>query len=119
MHLKCQACAVAFMLVSVAAGCTPGAGYRVIEHSIVISEYSDDEAQSVAEVRGVASNTGMWPLQNCGVTVTFYDYEGNKLDVSSSSCRELAPGEDWDFKIELRGRQAWSVARYSLSTFTK
>jgi hypothetical protein len=119
VHLKCLAFVVVLVPVALITACTPGAGFQVIEHNIVISEYAADEAQSVAAVSGVARNTGAWPLEGCGVTVIFYDYEGNKLDVSSSSCQKLGPGENWDFKVELKGRPAWRVARYSVSTFTR
>jgi hypothetical protein len=117
VHLGCWACLVGLVLLAVIAGCTPGTGFQVIEHNIVVSEYAADEAQSVAVVRGVARNTGAWPLEGCGVGVTFYDYEGNKLDVCSSSCKRLEAGENCNFKVELKGQGAWKVARYSLSTF--
>ncbi|MCX6001124.1 MAG: FxLYD domain-containing protein [Chloroflexi bacterium] len=101
------------------AGCTSGTGIQVIEHNIVVSEYTTDAAQSVAVVKGVARNTGAWPLEDCGVSVTFYDFEGNKLDVYSSSCKRLEPGEDWNFSVELKGQEAWQVGKYSISTFSK
>ena len=107
------------MLLAGTTGCTAGTGFQVIEHNIVVSEYTADEAQSVAVVRGVARNTGAWPLEDCGVSVTFYDYEGNKLDAYSSSCRRLEPGGNWNFNVELKGQDVWKVARYSLSAFTK
>lgn len=119
VHLKSRACLAVLILVAVIAGCTSGGGFQVIEHNIVISEYAADEAQSVAVVRGVARNTGAWPLEGCGVSVIFYDYEGNKLGVYSGNCQHLEPGENWNFHIELRGREAWKVGRYSLSTFIK
>ena len=119
MRLNYRACLVALMLLAGTTGCTAGTGFQVIEHNIVVSEYTADEAQSVAVVRGVARNTGAFPLEDCGVSVTFYDYEGNKLDVYSSSCRRLEPGENWNFNAELKGQDAWKVARYSLSTFSK
>ena len=119
VRLNYRACLVALMLLAGTTGCTAGTGFQVIEHNIVVSEYTADEAQSIAIVRGVARNTGAWPLEDCGVSVTFYDYEGNKLDVYSSSCRRLEPGENWNFNAELKGQNAWKVARYSLSTFIK
>ncbi len=117
--LECRACLVGLILLSVVAGCTSGTGFQVIEHNIVVSEYTADEAQSVAVVRGMARNTGAWPLEGCGVRVTFYDYEGNKLDELSSSCQRLEPGESCNFSVELKGPGAWKVGKYSLSTFKK
>ena len=117
--LKCRACLAGLMLLAGITGCAAGTSFQVVEHNIVVSEYSSDAAQSVAVVRGVARNTGASPLEGCGVSVTFYDYQGNELDVFSSSCKRLEPGENWNFTVELKGQDAWKVGRYSLSTFSK
>ena len=117
--LKRRACLVALILLAGTTGCADAADFQVIEHNIVVSEYTADVTQSVAVVRGVAANTGAWPLESCGVSVTFYDFAGNKLDECSSSCKRLGPGENWSFNVELKGQQAWKVARYSLSAFSK
>jgi hypothetical protein len=119
VHLKCRACLVGLVMLAGIMGCTDTTGFQVIEHNIVVSEYMADAEQSVAAVRGVATNSGAWPLEGCGVSVTFYDLAANKLDVYSSSCKRLGPGENWSFNVELKGQQAWKVARYSLSTFNK
>ena len=117
--LKYKACLVGLIALAGIAGCAGATGFQIIEHNIVVSEYTTDAAQSVAVVRGVAANTGAWPLEGCGVSVIFYDFAGNKLDECSSSCNRLGPGENWSFNIELKGQQAWKVARYSLSAFSK
>ena len=119
VRLKCRHCLVALMLLAGTIGCTAATDFQVIEHNIVVSEYTADVSQSVAVVRGVARNTGVRPLDGCGVSVTFYDYDGNKLDVYSSNCKRLEPGENWNFNVELKGQEAWKVGRYSLSTFIK
>ena len=119
VRLNYRAYLVALMLLAGTTGCTAGTGFQVIEHNIVVSEYTADEAKSVAVVRGVARNTGAWSLEDCGVSVTFYDYEGNKLDVCSSSCKRLEPGENWNFNIDLKGQAAWKVGKYSITTFSK
>ena len=119
VRFKCRACLVGLVLLAGITGCTAGTGFQVIEHNIIVSEYTTDAAQSVAVVKGIARNTGAWPLEDCGVSVTFYDFEGNKLDVYSSSCRRLEPGETWNFSVDLRGQEAWKVGKYSISTFSK
>ena len=117
--LKYRACLLGLVLFAGITGCTTGTGLQVIQHSIVVSEYTTDAAQSVAVVKGVATNTGAWPLEDCGVSVTFYDSAGNKLDVDTSTCKHLEPGENWNFNVELKGQEAWKVGRYSISTFSK
>lgn len=117
--LKFKACLVGLITLAGFSGCTGATGFQVIEHNIVVSEYTTDVTQSVAVVRGVAANTGSWPFEDVGVSVTFYDFAGNKLDVFSSTCKRLGPGENWNFSVELKGQQAWKVARYSLAAFSK
>ena len=117
--LKYRVCLLGVLLLAGITGCTAGTGFQVIEHNIVVSEYTNDVAQSVAVVKGVATNTGAWPLEDCGVSVTFYDFAGNKLDIYSSTCKHLEPGENWNFNVELKGQEAWKVGRYSLATFSK
>ena len=117
--LKYRACLLGLVLLASITECTTGTGLQVIQRSIVVSEYTTDAEQSVAVVKGVATNTGAWPLEDCGVSVTFYDFEGNKLDICSSSCRRLEPGENWNFSVELKGQEAWQVGKYSISTFSK
>lgn len=119
MPLKYRACLIGIITLAGITGCAGVTGFRVIEHNIVVSEYTADAAQSVAVVRGVAANTGAWPLESCVVGVTFYDFAGNKLDECSTSRKGLGPGENWSFNLELKGQQAWKVARYSLSAFSK
>jgi len=119
VRLKYRACLIGLILIAGITGCATGTGFQVIEHNIIVSEYTADVAQSVAVVKGVATNTGAWPVEDCGVRVTFYDFEGNKLNVYSSSCKHLEPGENWSFYVELKGREAWKVGKYSLTTFSK
>lgn len=119
VHLKHLACLVGLMLLADFTGCASGTGFQVIEHNIIVSEYAASEAQSIAVVKGVAQNTGAWPLEDCGVSVTFYDYQGNKLGVYSSSRKRLEPGENWDFTVEFKGQEVWKVARYTISAFNK
>ncbi|MFA5079883.1 MAG: FxLYD domain-containing protein, partial [Dehalococcoidia bacterium] len=74
-----------------------------------------DVAQSSATVEGQAQNMLAWPLDNCKICVTFYDYAGNSLGVYSDSIGRFEPGKVWSFKIALRGNDAWKVARYDIT----
>lgn len=119
MRLSYWPCLAALLLISVYTGCNAETSFHVLEHNIIVSEFVSDATQSSALVKGVAKNTGAWPVEECGVSVTFYDYQGNTLGVCSSICRRLEPGESWNFKVELKGQDAWKVGKYSLSTFRK
>jgi hypothetical protein len=119
VRLSYWPCLAALLLLSVFTGCNVGTSFHVLEHNIIVSEYVADAAQSNALVKGVAKNIGPWLVEECGVSVTFYDYRGNTLAVRSSSCKRLEPGQSWNFTVELKGQDAWKVGNYSLSAFSK
>jgi hypothetical protein len=102
-----------------AAACITGNELQVTEHSIVVQEYTGDVTQSSAVVSGIARNAGNWNIRDGRVSVSFYDYKGNVLGVISDSKPLIGPGETWNFKIELTGKSAWSVARYAITTSNK
>jgi S-adenosylhomocysteine hydrolase len=102
-----------------AMACIAGNELQVMEHHIIVQEYSGDMTQSSAVVSGTAGNTGNWNIRDCKVSVSFYDYKGNVLAVISDGRPVLGPGETWGFKIELTGKSAWSVARYSITSSNK
>ena len=70
----------ALLLVSsIFVACSPDAQLQVLQHNITINEFTADAAQSVATVKGVIKNQGIWPVQNCTVIADFYDYQGYKI----------------------------------------
>lgn len=103
-------------MLMMALACISGNELQVVEHRIAVQEYTGDITQSSAVVSGVAINTGRWNIRDCKVLVSFYDYSGNVLGVMSDSKPLLGPGESWAFKIVLKGKDAWNVARYSIAT---
>lgn len=107
------------ILIMTAAACIAGNELQVREHHIVVQEYTGDTIQSSAVVSGVAVNTGRWNIRDGRVIVSFYDYKGNVLGVNSDNKSLLGPGESWGFKVELKGRDAWNVARYEITTSNK
>ncbi len=112
--------AIALCATVVTSGaCISGNELQVTEHHIVVQEYTGDTTQSSALVRGTARNTGRWNIRDCRVSVSFYDYKGNVLGVLTDSKPLLSPSESWSFRIELKGKDAWNVARYSLTTSNK
>lgn len=104
-----------FFLIATA-GCSTGSELQVTEHKINVEEFTGDVTQSSAVVSGTARNTGGWAIKDGRVSVSFYDYKGNVLGVISDSRPVLEPGEAWNFRIGLKGKDAWRVARYNIST---
>ena len=102
-----------------AVACITGNELQVMEHNIVVQEYTGDVTQSSAVVSGTATNMGNWNIRDGKVSVSFYDYKGNVLGVISDSKPIITPGETWNFRIELKGKSAWSVARYTINTSNK
>ncbi len=95
--------------------CSPHTAVKVIKHNIQVSEFTADVTQSSATVEGQARNTLLWPVDECRICVTFYDYEGKSLGTFSNSLKRLEPGRVWNFRVALNGSDAWKVARYDIS----
>ena len=104
---------------SVFVACSTDSQLQVLQHNITINEFTADAAQSVATVKGVVKNQGIWPAQNCMVIADFYDYRGYKIGTYTDTFQKLEPGQTCGFKIELKGPEAWKVAMYSLSVVSK
>jgi len=110
----------ALLLVSALfVACSPESQLQVLQHNITINEFTADAAKSVAIVKGVVKNQGIWPVQNCMVIADFYDYKGYKIGTYTDTLQRLEPGQASDFKIELRGSEAWKVATCSVSVVSK
>ena len=104
-----------FILLLCLPACSPVNAVKIIKHDIVVAEFTADASQSTATVEGQAQNTLLWPLDNCKICVTFYDYAGNSLGLFSDSIQRLEPGQVWSFSVALTGSDAWKVARYDIS----
>jgi hypothetical protein len=104
---------------SVFVACSPGSHLQVLQHNITVNEFTADAAQSVATVTGIVKNQGIWPVQSCTVIADFYDYKGYKIGTYSDTLQRLEPGQTCDFKVELKGTEAWKVATYSVSVVGK
>jgi hypothetical protein len=106
---------LSLILIPCLHACSPLTAVKVIKHDITVAEFTADVTQSAAIVEGQAQNTLLWPLSECRICVTFYDYEGNSLGIFSDSVKRLEPGQLWNFKVTLNGSDAWKVARYDIS----
>jgi hypothetical protein len=105
---------VLLVILLLSAACSPVSAVKIIKHEIVVSEFTADISQSTAAVEGQAQNVLLWPLGNCKICVNFYDYAGNSLGVFSDNIGRLEPGKVRDFKVALKGGDAWKVARYDV-----
>ena len=115
MHISCRLILLSLILIPCLNACSSINAVRVIKHDILVAEFTADVSQSAATVEGQAQNTLLWPLDKCRICVTFYDYEGNSLGVYSDSIKRLEPGQVWNFRVALKGGDAWKVARYDIS----
>jgi len=106
---------LSFISILCLPACSPVAAVSVIKHNIIIAEFTADVSQSAATVEGQAQNKLLWPLDKCRICVTYYDYEGNSLGVFSDSIERIEPGQVWNFRVALKGGDAWKVARYDIS----
>jgi len=110
---------VTFILAAVAmisSACATISSMQVIEHGIVVREFTGDIAQSSAVVKGAAINSGAWPITGCKVEIIYYDYAGNKIGTSVTTRDRLEANERWNFQTELKGENAWRIARYDIVT---
>jgi len=103
----------------VLSACLPTPQVQILEHSITVNEFTADIGQSTAVVRGVVRNQYVWPVQNCVVTVDFFDYQGGKIGTYSDTLSRMEPGQAWNFKVELKGAEAWKAAWYRISIANK
>jgi hypothetical protein len=115
MRLSQRLILVSLILIPWLHACSPITAVRVIKHNIAVAEFTADVTQSAAVVEGQAQNTQLWPLDGCRICVIFYDYQGNSLGMISDSIKRLEPGQVWNFRMELKGGDAWKVARYDIS----
>jgi hypothetical protein len=115
MPLSLRLILLLLILIPFLNACSLVNGVRVIRHDIQVAEFTADVTQSAATVEGQAQNTLLWALNDCSICVTYYDYGGNSLGVFSDSIKRLDPGQVWNFRVALRGGDAWKVARYDIS----
>ncbi|MDD5312109.1 MAG: FxLYD domain-containing protein [Dehalococcoidia bacterium] len=101
------------------ASCAAGPNLQVVEHSIIVREFTADTSRSTATVTGAAENTGDRPARSCNISVTFYDYVGGIVGVKEATKEQVLPGEVWNFTIELKGKESWNVADYKISAISK
>lgn len=110
---------LSLLLLLPAVACNTGSELQVAVHRIMVQEFTGDMTQSTAMVSGTAVNNGRGTIKEARVSVSFFDKKGNVIDVLSEMKSELAPGEHWNFIVELKGGDAWKVVRYSIVSSNK
>jgi hypothetical protein len=99
--------------------CSAQTALRVLEQKFEVSEFTADVAQSSASVTAVVINRGWLPADNIVVMVHFYDDQGNMVGTYAASHDQLQPDQVWNFKVEMKGQDAWKVVRYDMSVANK
>lgn len=99
--------------------CNESNELQIIEHSIVVQEFTGDTTQSSATVTGTVKNTGNRTANSCAVVATFYDSNGGIITALADNKTGLESGHTWNFKIVFKGKDAWKVSRYSLNIRTE
>lgn len=96
--------------------CSSGPGFRLLKHELTVRQFPGNlpQTQSMAAVTGTATNPGNTTVAGCLITVTFYDYEKNKLGIATASKESLSPGEMWNFSVQITGPDAWKARSYSI-----
>ena len=88
---------------------------RVLDRKIEVEEYTRDTSQSTAVVTGSVINQGWFPANKVTATASFLDSQSRQVATSSVVKDRLDPGQVWNFRIEMKGPDAWKVARYDLT----
>jgi hypothetical protein len=115
MPLSLRLILLSLILIPCLSACSPVNGVKVIKHDIQVAEFTADVTQSAAIVEGQGQNTLLWAVDDCRICVTFYDYAGNSLGVFTDGIKRLEAGQVWNFRVALKGGDAWKVARYDVS----
>jgi predicted lipid-binding transport protein (Tim44 family) len=95
--------------------CLAQSSLQVLDQKFQVNEFTANTAQSSAAVTGTLINRGWLPANNVMVKVEFYDVQGNRLGKYADAHDRLQPDEVWNFKVEMKGQDAWKVVRYQLS----
>lgn len=66
-------------------------------------------------VKGQVKNTGSGKILYSTITVNFFDKNGNLIYLSSTSLKDIAPGEIKDFEVNYQG--STSPASYNLEYY--
>lgn len=109
---------LAFYMFLLSAGCMAASNLKILNSELTSREFTGDlnVRNSMSVVTGAAMNTAGNTINNCVVTVTFYDAQRNSLGVASAERESLGAGETWNFAVQLTGPDAWKARSYDVGT---
>jgi coenzyme F420-reducing hydrogenase beta subunit len=90
---------------------------KIVSSELTSREFTGDlnVRSSVSVVTGIARNTKDTSINNCVITVTFYDAQRNNIGVATTSRELLGAGENWDFTAQLTSADAWKARSFDIS----
>lgn len=96
--------------------CSSGSGFRILKNELTVRQFPGNSplTQSMAAVTGTATNPGESAIEECVITVIFYDDEKNKLGTGTATRPSLGPGEIWNFAVQITGPDAWKARTYDI-----
>jgi hypothetical protein len=116
MHAMLAVCIAVIFAASIS--CTSTSAIQMTSLQLTAREFTGDvnKTSAMAAVTGMARNITDSSLKNVTVAVMFYDAEHNAVGRGSSSRESLAPGETWNFTVQLTSPDAWKARSYDINT---
>jgi hypothetical protein len=108
---------LAFCLLTLQPGCISTSDLKIVSSQLTSREFTGDLniRNSMSVVTGVARNTKAASINNCEITVTFYDAQHNNIGVATTSRELLGAGETWNFTAQLTSADAWKARSFDIS----
>jgi hypothetical protein len=109
---------LAFCLFILQSGCISTSDLKIVSSELTSREFTSDlnVRSSMSVVTGVARNTRGTSINNCVITVIFYDAQRNSIGVATTSRESLGAGETWNFVAQLTSADAWKARGYDIRT---
>lgn len=109
---------LAFCIFPLQAACISASSIKIVDSHLTAREFTGDLniKSSMAVVSGSAKNTRDAAINNCVISITFYDAQRNNIGVASATRQSLNAGETWNFIVQLTGPDAWKARSYDINT---
>ncbi|MCX6007487.1 MAG: FxLYD domain-containing protein [Chloroflexi bacterium] len=109
---------MAFCIFPLQAACISASNLKIIDSQLTAREFTGDLniKSSMAVVSGTAKNSKDSSINNCVISVIFYDAQKNNIGVASATRQSLDAGETWNFIVQLTSSDAWKARSYDINT---